>query len=284
MNTSEDVQVEEFIPLPIQPLIDAYLQALEPLRSHFYGIYIFGSIALGAFEEQESDIDIVTLTQGEWAEHELAQLKHIHMQLTHTYLLGKRLEILYVPLRDIGKNDTEIAPYSYVGRKGKFHFAGYYGLNAVTWWIIKYKGIRLSGPERSALPLEVTWKDVLEAMHYYLNTYLADKAKHPYLFLLDGWVWEVVPTLCRILTTIEEEEIITKPVALKRWQGRLPARWQPLIDEAWRVHHHLPEPSLYRSRLKRMREILAFIEYVRERGGKVVEAASQAENLESYHL
>src|SRR2546422_4188014 len=40
----ENTSVEEFIPTPVQPLIDAYLQAIEPLRSHLYGIYIFGSI------------------------------------------------------------------------------------------------------------------------------------------------------------------------------------------------------------------------------------------------
>ena len=73
--------MEAFIPTPIQPLIDAYLDALEPLRSHFYGIYIFGSIALGAFEELESDIDIVALTQGEWTTPELEQLKAVHTQL-----------------------------------------------------------------------------------------------------------------------------------------------------------------------------------------------------------
>lgn len=267
--------MEECIPTSIQPLIDAYLHVLEPLRSHFYGIYIFGSIALGAFEEQKSDIDIVVLTQEEWARHELEQLKHFHTQLIDAYPLGNRLEILYVPLHDIGKSDTEIAPYPYFGGKGKFYSAGYYGLNAVTWWIIKYKGIRLCGPERSALPLEVTWKDVLEEMRYYLDTYLADKAKHLYLFLLDGWIWEVVPTLCRILTTLEDGEIITKPLALRHWRDRLPARWHPLIDEAWRIRHHLRAPSLYRSRLKRMREMLAFFEYVRERGGKVLEASSQ---------
>src|SRR6266566_695712 len=60
----EDISVEEFIPTSIQPLIDAYLHALEPLRSHFYGIYIYGSIAFGAFEELESDIDILALTHG----------------------------------------------------------------------------------------------------------------------------------------------------------------------------------------------------------------------------
>ena len=53
--------MEAFIPVSIQPLIDAYLRALEPLRTHFYGIYIAGSIALDAFEELASDIDIIAL-------------------------------------------------------------------------------------------------------------------------------------------------------------------------------------------------------------------------------
>jgi predicted nucleotidyltransferase len=46
------------LPASIQPLLDAYLDAIEPLRAHFYGIYIYGSIALGAFEELASDIDL----------------------------------------------------------------------------------------------------------------------------------------------------------------------------------------------------------------------------------
>ncbi len=262
-----------FIPTPIQPLIDAYLHALEPLRSHFHGIYIFGSIALGAFEELESDIDIVALTQGEWITPELAQLKALHTQLIRTHQLAKRLEVLYIPLHDLGKRNREIAPYPII-QFGKFSPAGYGDLNYVTWWTVKNKSIRLLGPERSTLPFEVAWQDVLETMRDNLDGYWASKAKRPYLFLLDGWIVIAVATLCRILTTIEEEEIITKSVALKCWRGRLPARWCPLIDEAWRIRHHLCAPSLYRSRLKRMREVLAFIEYVRERGGKVLEASS----------
>ena len=33
--------------------------------------------------------------------------------------------------------------------------------------------------------------------------------KRPYLFLFDYWVVSAVSTLCRILTTIEEGEIIS---------------------------------------------------------------------------
>ncbi len=264
--------MEEFIPTSIQPLIDAYLYALEPLRSHFYGIYIFGSIALGGFEELESDIDILVLTHGEWTTPELAQLNALHTQLIRTHQFGKRLEVLYIPLRNLGKRDREIAPYPTI-QFGRFSPAGYAGLDYITWWTVKNKSIRLLGPEPSTFPFEITWLDVLETMRDNLNGFWAIPTERPYLFLLDGWIVIAVATLCRMLTTIEEEEIVTKSAALKRWRDRLPARWCPLIDEAWRIRRHLRTPSLYRSRLKRMKEVLAFIQYVRERGGKALEAS-----------
>jgi hypothetical protein len=267
--------VEELIPTHIQSIIDAYLHTLEPLRAHFYGIYIYGSIALGGFEELGSDIDILTLTHGKLANSELAQLKALHTQLLRAHQLGKRLEVLYIPLCNLGKSDREIAPYP-AFQFGKFSPARYAELNYVTWWTVKNKGICLLGPERSTLPFEVTWQDVLETMRDSLNDGLwAIPTKRPYLFLLDGWILIAVATLCRMLTTIEEGEIVTCSVALKRWRNRFPARWGPLIDEAWRIRHHLDSPSLYRSRFQRMREVLAFIEYIRERGEKVMEVSSQ---------
>jgi len=249
------------IPPLIQPLLDAYLRVLEPLYDHFHGIYIYGSIALDAFEEQESDIDIVALTVGKWIEQEIKQLERIHKRLVREYALGKRLAPMYVPLDDIGKLNAHIAPYPYAS-DGKFYAAGHFDLNAVTWWTLQHQGICLLGPESSALSLQVTWADVLEAMRYNLNIYWAGKARQPRLFLFDIWVTTAVATLCRILTAIEEGEIISKSAALKRWRERFPARWQRLIDEAWRIRQHLHAPSLYRSRTERKRETLAFLEYV----------------------
>ena len=261
--------MEECIPISIQLLMDAYLYGLESLRSHFYGIYLYGSIAFGAFEEFESDIDVIALTHEEWTIPELVQLNALHTQLIATHQLGRRLEVLYIPLHDLGKRDKEIEPYPTIVH-GEFSPAGYARLNGITWWMIKNKGIRLLGPECSSLPFEVTWQDVLETMHDSLHDFWPRKARRPYLFLRDDWCVFAITTLCRILTTIEEGEIITKSVALKRWRSRLSARWCRLIDEAWRIRNHLDRPSLYRSRLKRLLELLAFIKYVRTRGDKVL--------------
>ena len=103
--------MEELIPHTIQSLIDAYLQALEPWCAHFYGIYIYGSIALGGFEELESDIDILALTHGKLAISELVQLEAFHTQLLRTLSTRQRLEVLYIPLCNLAKSDREIAPY-----------------------------------------------------------------------------------------------------------------------------------------------------------------------------
>ena len=264
--------METQLPVSLQPLIAAYLKVLEPLCSHFYGIYIYGSIALDAFEEQESDIDIIALMQGEWTSYELAQLEAVHAQLLREQPLSKRLDVQYLPFRDLGKMAT-IAPHPIL-RDGKFVSATHGDLNAVTWWITKHQGIRLRGPEPSALPLEVAWKDVLATMRYNLDSYWASKAKRPYLFWFDYWVMTAVATLCRILTAIEEGEIIAKSPALLRWRDRFPERWQLLLDEAWRIRHHLHQSSLYRNRIQRMRETLAFIEYVRKRGHEVLATSS----------
>jgi hypothetical protein len=60
--------METRIPVSLQPLINAYLSALEPLHTHFYVIYIHGSLALDAFEEQASDTKNRELSH-QWQHH-----------------------------------------------------------------------------------------------------------------------------------------------------------------------------------------------------------------------
>lgn len=262
------------LPALIQPMVDAYLQSLEPLLEHFFGIYIYGSIALGAFEELASDIDVVALTLGEWSPAELKQLAELHAELIKTYPLGKRLEVFYIPMRYLGAMHPEWQRGEEVSfpvmHDGQFSPDARGELNAVTWWLIRHKGIRLLGPGPSELSLEVTWEDVLATMHFNLEVYFVRKAKRPYIYLYDAGVEFAVTNLCRILTTIEDSEIISKSASLERWRNRLPERWRLLLDEAWHIRHHLKWPPQYRSRLQRMRETLAFIRYVRERGREIL--------------
>jgi predicted nucleotidyltransferase len=270
--------MEMALPVSVQPLIEAYVQALEPLRPRFYGVYVYGSIALGAFEELASDIDVLALTRGEWSPPELKQLEMLHQRLIRAYPLGRRLEVFYIPERYLGvaQPDTlkgTLAPYP-AFHDGRLSPATREGLNAVTWWILQHHGLRLLGPERAALPLDVAWADVLATMRYNLEVYYARKLKRPHVYWFDAGVEFGVSNLCRVLTTIEDGEIVSKSAALKRWRSRLPERWQPLLDEAWRLRHHPRQPALYRQRWRRMQETLAFISYGQGRGCRALEVLS----------
>jgi predicted nucleotidyltransferase len=258
--------MESSIPVSLQPCIDAYLHALAPWHARFVGIYLHGSIALGAFEEGESDIDVLVLTRGEWSAEEMKRFATIHAQLVQRQSLCKLMDVAYIPLQ-------ERAP-SAIFRDGTFATPA--RLDATMAWITKHQGIRLLGQESATLPLDVTWDDVLEAMRFNLDGYWAGKARQAYLFWFDYWVMTSVATLCRILSAIEEGEIIAKSAALQRWRERFPPRWQLLLDEAWRIRHHPEQPSLYRNRIRRKRETLAFLAYARARGGKALQIMKES--------
>lgn len=265
---------DQALPSSVQPLIAAYLAGLEPWRAHFYGIYLYGSLALGAFEEQVSDIDVIALTQGAWSSQELGQLAAFHERLIREQPMGRRLEVLYVPVDHLGKSrrDADLAPYPSV-HDGQFLPASSGDLNGVTWWILKHKGICLLGVEREALPFDYEWRQVLLTMRFNLDVYFARQLKRFYIYLHPSAVEFAISNLCRILSTIEDGEIVSKSASLKLWRTRLPARWRRLLDEAWRIRHREGLLPLYRGPLQRMLETVAFIHYVRERGGRSLDAA-----------
>lgn len=262
-------------PLPpsLAPLVAAYLAGLAPLGERVVGVYLCGSLALAAFEASISDVDAVVLTQGTWTSPERDELGRFHAALNRAVPLARRLDVVYVSRRDLGRGNDTLAPYP-VAREGRFRGAGYGDLNAVTWWLLKHRSIPLLGPSGAALPFEVAWEEVRAAMRHNLDGYWAGKAARPHLFLSDYWVGFAVATLCRILTTLEDGELVAKTAALARWRTRLPDRWRSLIDEAWRIRHDPRAPSRYRTRGGRMRATLAFVAYARERGAAGVETGA----------
>ena len=122
-------------PASVRALVQAYLDALDEsgLGSRIYGIYLYGSIPLGGFDEHTSDIDVIALTHEDLAPAELAVLQAIHEHLEQEpafSFLRKRLDVMYVPLRDLGKRNSEVAPYPYAAG-GEFHPSGHFDLNGV---------------------------------------------------------------------------------------------------------------------------------------------------------
>ncbi len=254
------------IPVELAPLFDAWLEALAPLGDRIHGVYLYGSLALGAWNPVVSDIDAVVLTVGEWTSDEIDRLAEIHADLAKALPLANRLEAIYFPLERLGETTSPTPPYP-AFRDGQFHPATHGDVNAVTWWMFAHHGVRLAGPEPEDLPIRTTWDDVRAAMRYNLDVYWERRVRLPggLRFLTDEGVEFGVTTVARILTTLEDGEIIGKDAALDHWRGKLPGRWRPLLDETRRLREASNAYGVYRTRLGRMREARAFIRYVQER-------------------
>lgn len=258
--------MERDIPAEARPLLEEWIAALAALGDRIHGVYLYGSLALDAWNPAVSDIDAVVLTTGEWSNDEIERLGEIHVGLLKTQPLASRLEAVYVPLGQLEETNAAIPPYP-AFRDGQFHPATHGDVNAVTWWTIARHGVRLMGPEPGDLPIATTWDDVRAAMRYNLDAYWERQVKMPggLRFLHDEWVEFGVTTVARILTTLEDGEIIGKDAALDRWRDRLPGRWGPLLEETQRLRAGGKAPGAYRTRLGRMRDARAFIRYVQAR-------------------
>ena len=222
------------IPPSIHPLLLQYAELLQTeLPDAFHSVHLYGSIALGAYDDQKSDIDFVTTINRSLTADELSRLKNVHRRLLRSSPLAKRMDGMYIRLEDVGKVNGELQPYPCCA-SGTFKPSAYWDMNHITWWTLKHHAIPVAGRELQPL-IRTDWRDVSDTLKYNIEDYWAQKAKKRLYFLLDEWVESAVLTLCRIEYTLQEQHIISKAGAGEYALAALPAQWHPLVNEALRI-------------------------------------------------
>ncbi|WP_165763880.1 nucleotidyltransferase domain-containing protein [Halalkalibacter urbisdiaboli] len=247
------------IPNDIEIFVHAFTDELTyKFNDVIQGVYLYGSIALGAFNENKSDIDFIVLLKRELTNEELQNLKTCHSYL-RKQKWGKRLDGMYLYYKDIGKLNHHITPYPYCSN-GKIKL-GHWDVNNITWWLLKNHGIQIMGPSISSLNVKVEWNNLFETMSYNINQYWYQKSKKPYLFLFSDMVEFAVTTLCRIIYSLNNEAIISKDAAVKYVLYTFPDKWELLLRETIRIREFTNKHSLYSSKLKRANDCKEFIKY-----------------------
>jgi hypothetical protein len=233
------------IPEPFQPtpyadinqrLGDLLAQEQAILGSHLVGIYLSGSLALGDFNPQRSDIDLVIVTDGPLADEHFAALQEMHALLgADGSRWAKKLEAIYVPKAAVrGKAETDaLYPVLEAGCalvKDRLEDGW-----SVQWYTVREHGVVIAGPEPPALFDPVDPKDMRSAGKAIAETWQEEARTDPSWL---GWLREpenqafVILTLCRLLYTLEVGGVASKPGA-GRWALRaLDRRWAGLIERA----------------------------------------------------
>ncbi len=247
----------------VYPEINTFLEEFSKqitsiLKDDFVGMYLYGSLALGDFDSDSSDLDILVATKRQLPEDKFLALKEMHAEIKQIGDKGdKKLEVSYMPLDVLKKYDPNNAKNPFMSSVSDFDIIELGKDWILNRWIVREKGITIAGPSPKDLIDPISKEDIKEAVkHILCNSW----AKH-----MDGPEWMrpkkyqsfTILTMCRALYAMEYGEIISKPKAAEWAMKTLDEKWKPVIQNAL-----LTRSDSSQSELNANTEALQFLSFV----------------------
>jgi predicted nucleotidyltransferase len=251
----------------INHLLETLLKGVqEVLGTHFVGMYLDGSLAGGDFD-QDSDIDFVVVT-----EHDLSIEKFTALQALHDRLAEMdsawaiQLEGFYISSQAIRRYDPQSrsVPNIERGRGERLKWVELDRRWEIHRSMLRKQGITLAGPAPQTLIDPVSPVQLQQTMLFLLSEWIARFLVKPELLNLRGYQSYIVLSICRILYTLQEGEVVSKRYAVGWARENLSERWENLLDETWQGRHHPELPSTARD----IKETMEFIRYALESSQK----------------
>ena len=204
------------------------------LQDQFIGMYLFGSLAIGDFD-QFSDIDVLIATDGSISEDLFSKLKAMHTKMAKTDSpWAVQQEVSYIPQNALLRFDRPniIHPHLDRGAGEVLHMMAHESDWIVQRHILRERGVIVAGPDLKSLidpvsPNELR-QSVIDALPLWIDPILED----PTQIKKRGYQSFCVLSLCRMLYTLQNKAILSKPNAAKWAMDNLDSKWQPLIARA----------------------------------------------------
>jgi hypothetical protein len=232
------------------------------LGSEFLGMYVGGSLALGAFD-LASDIDVVIVTIGDVL-HRLETLDTIHRRLARERVwFATELECIYVAQSGLQRIERGHTGHLKLDR-GPGEALKIDTMDeswTVHCHVLLTDGITWHGPDPATLIDNVSRQDLQAAMRSILAGWAGKLLREPDGLRAPGYQSYAVLSLCRILHTLEEGTILSKAGAATWAATHVPAEWQGLIAQA--LTDRLRERTC--ASAGAVSKTLGFIEFARDR-------------------
>ncbi len=243
------------LPDSVEGDVDRYLRLVDRLLpGRVVGLYVVGSVALAAYRQARSDIDLVVVVDGDLSAAEQRKVRAVQwMSAVRTAppaLLRGDLSVpgtvnaTYVRSADLTKPVTSIEPLcAHVGHQ--FHVGQGFDVNPVQWKTLADRGIAVRGDVPSRLGLDPQPAALLEWNRRNLYAYwkpfaerLAARGPGPGHRFRSRWLtaWAVLGAP-RLHHTIATGEVISKEAAGEYALSTFDQRWHPVIEEGlgyWR--------------------------------------------------
>jgi hypothetical protein len=236
------------------------------LSAQLVGMYLVGSLALGDFQLQTSDLDFIIVTDGELTDEQVIGLRKLYQRFDESLSpWAKRLDVVYIPqdaLRESSPTDARYPILEWdIGRLALEPLESGWPIQRYT---LRERGVVVSGPDPHTLLDPVDPDDLRRASAAIVERW-QDQAQGDDSWL--AWVREpdnlrfVALTLCRLLYTLDTGSVASKPAAARWAERTLLSRWSAPIVRA------LTKPRANAADLSEdaVAEALRFLEYTNER-------------------
>lgn len=230
--------------------------------------YIYGSIALDAFNYGLSDIDFIAVVKRKVTETDLNILKEIHRDIKKRYpkidLMG-----LYVMKNDLqSQHKNKKTCLSFID--GVYKGLEKFEKSSIDAYQLKKYGITIKGQSIENFDYTVTWDTLIYNMRDNLNTYWLswknDCKKFPSrkyigLYINLGMIEWVILGVSRLYYTFKERDITSKVGAGEYALQTVPEKWHMIINEAMRLRKG-NKKSYYKSIFERRKDALDYIDFI----------------------
>jgi hypothetical protein len=240
MHPVEPTLPSNALPPEVRPVVDRLLAEVKAaLEPNFVGLYLYGSLAIGDFNLQQSDLDFLVVTADRLTDEAVGKLREMHARIEAAipaWATPSKVEGWYMPRLSLRRYDPADGLHP--------HYAAGAGLRveeqACDWVIQRFVlheyGVVIAGPDPRTLIDPVTPSDLRYAVWDLLRVWWLPMVEEPGPLLRRGYQAYTVLTLCRMLYTQKTGEITSKPRAVSWALRSLDATWVPLIRAAaaWR--------------------------------------------------
>jgi predicted nucleotidyltransferase len=239
----------------IDVLLDKFsMEGKAILGRRLVGIYLHGSLAYGDFNPHTSDIDFLVVTDKPLPEETFFALKGMHASLFASGLAwSQKLEGAYIPKDDLRRHDPAHAPVPWLGVDGHFALETLGSDWILQRWILREKGVVISGPPLAGLIDPVSPQDLRQAVRENLQEWWSPPFPSPQRFLSREYQAYAILTMCRSLYMLDHGRVASKPAAARWAMQALGEPWHTLIS--WAV---TPSPGVEDDRLEGMIGLILF--------------------------
>jgi predicted nucleotidyltransferase len=209
-------------------------EAKEILQHQLIGIYLHGSLANGGFDEY-SDIDVIFVTEEEVSEETFSALYAMHTKISKLDSpWAIQLEVSYFPQGALRRFDPGniLHPHIDRGHGEVLHRMRHESDWVIQRHILRERGILISGPDPKTLVDPVSPNDLRRAIADGLPLWMNPILDNPTEINKRGYQSFFVLSLCRMLYTLKQGEILSKQSAVEWAKENLDAKWKPLIERA----------------------------------------------------